>query len=165
MVQVISRRAPNIQDLLFKRKSLALSSDAEIAGTHKCNTSGCQTCLLVSNASVLHHRNNVYKTCGGNCKSWNLIYGFQCKLCSILYVGKTCDSLKDRVNGHRSKFYGVLKKSVTGESVKVVDDEQILGAHLVHDHGLLNRKDFNISYRIFILARVDPLLLRRTEQL
>ena len=123
-------------------------------------------CKLVSNASVLHHRNNVFRTAGGDCDSFNLVYCFKCKICDILYVGKTVDSLRNRMNGHRSKFYDVLRQSATGRvTMGVVDDEQIVGAHLVHDHQLKSQKDFNKSYKVFILAYSDPSSLRRTEQL
>ena len=172
VVQVVSRRAPNLQDILFKRKSFALHSGGDV-GTVKCcpdsdpdSNSGCQTCKLVSNASVLHHRNNIFRTAGGDCDSFNLVYCFKCKICDILYVGKTVDSLRNRMNGHRSKFYDVLRQSATGRvTMGVVDDEQIVGAHLVHDHQLKSQKDFNKSYKVFILAYSDPLSLRRTEQL
>ena len=62
-------------------------------------------------------------------------------------------------------FFDVLKQSVTDSLVAGVDDEQIVGAHLVNDHQLKYRSDFNKSYRIFILALCDPSYLRRTEQL
>ena len=75
------------------------------------------------------------------------------------------DSLRKRVNGHRSKYYDALKQSVTDGFVRGVDDEQIVGAHLVNDHQLKYRSDFNKSYKIFILAQSDPLYLRRTEQI
>ena len=45
------------------------------------------------------------------------------------------------------------------------DDEQIVGAHLVHEHGLKRRTDFNRSYRLFVLALCNPVSLRTTEQL
>ena len=82
-----------------------------------------------------------------------------------MYVGKTTDPLKARVNGHRSRFYGVLRGSVAAKSIRVFDDEQIVGAHLVHDHGLKDRNDFNRNYRLFILAFCNPACLRKTEQL
>ena len=44
------------------------------------------------------------------------------------------------------------------------DDEQILGIHLVVEHGLKNRKDFNKNYRLFILANSNPCSIRRSEQ-
>ena len=84
------------------------------------------------------------------------------KLCNILYVGKTIDPLHERVNGHRSKFYYVVRHS--GIVVEDCGDEQILGAHLVHAHNLKTKNDFNSSYRIFVLAHVNPTSLRKTEQ-
>ena len=164
IVQVVARRAPNLKDILFRRKSFALDPKGK-AGTLACNVTGCQTCDLVSNTAFLHHRNDIVRTSGGNCGSTNLVYGFQCKICSILYVGKTVDTLRHRVNGHRSKFYDVLKRGITNNCVEVFDDEQIVGAHLVRDHGLKRRKDFNQSYQIYILAFCDPTYLRKTEQL
>ena len=44
------------------------------------------------------------------------------------------------------------------------DDEQILGVHLVHNHGLKNQTDFNKSYRLFILSYSNPWSIRRSEQ-
>ena len=162
IIQVVARRAPNLKDLLFKRKALALY-DSERSGTLPCDSSGnCQTCTLTSNTIFLHHNTKIIKTSGGDCKSWNLIYCFQCKLCNILYVGKTTDPLHKRVNGHRHKFYDVLRHGMTPNDF--YDDEQIVGAHLVHQHGLKNKKDFNCSYRLFILAFSNPVSIRKTEQ-
>ena len=91
-----------------------------------------------------------------------MIYCFQCKICDILYVGNTVDPLHERVNGHRSKFYGVAKNRVG--AVDFSDDEQILGIHLVHHHGLKKKDDFNENYRLFILAYSNPRSIRKSEQ-
>ena len=114
IIQVVSRRAPNLKDLLFRRKALALDPE-EQSGIVKCNGANCQTCRLVDNTIALSCGNEIICTANGNCKSWNVIYCFQCKLCNIKYVGKTVTSLNDRVNGHRSKFYKVLNQSATNE--------------------------------------------------
>ena len=163
IVQVVPRRGKNLKDLLFRRKSIALTP--EFSGTYSCEATGCQTCGLVSNTDSLHHRNADFVTAGGCCKSCNVIYCFQCKLCEILYVGKTSDPLHVRVNGHRSKFYEVLGKSDTTSDIwKGIDDEQIVGAHLALEHNLRNKKDFNKNYRLFIMAHTSPSTLRKTEQ-
>ena len=161
IIQVVPRRAPNLKDLLFKRKAIALGQTSE-EGTVPCKVKSCQTCSLVGNSAFLHHKGKQYKTVGGNCKSFNVIYCFQCKICEILYVGKTVDALHERVNGHRSKFYRAMEQS-TG-ALDFFDDEQILGVHLVHNHGLKNRTDFNKSYRLFILSYSNPWSIRRSEQ-
>ena len=66
------------------------------------------------------------------------------------------------INGHRHKFYDVLKHNDT-ES-RDYDDDQVLGAHLVH-HGMSDKKDFDRNYRLFVLAQCKPTALRPTEQL
>ena len=164
VIQVVARRAPNLKDMLFRRRSFCVDPKREL-GTMNCGTTSCMCCNLVSKSPYLNHRNNMYKTAGGDCNSFNVVYSFQCKLCSILYVGKTVDTLRSRANGHRSKFYGILKSSPAGKSNQVFDDEQIVGAHLVHDHGLKDKKAFNRSYRLFVLAYCNPVCLRTTEQL
>ena len=161
IIQVVPRRAPNLKDILFKRKSISLYSPCD-AGTVPCNATGCMTCSLVSNTVFLHNKGKKIITSGGDCKSWNLIYCFQCKICNILYVGKTTDPLHTRVNGHRSKFYYVLKHSAN--PADFFDDEQILGAHIVHDHGLLEKTDFDNNYTLYILGYSNPASIRRSEQ-
>ena len=47
---------------------------------------------------------------------------------------------------------------------RVYDDEQILGAHLVNDHGMKRKGDFNTNYSLFILANCNPTSLRTTEK-
>ena len=79
-----------------------------------------------------------------------------------MYVGKTIDPLNERVNGHRSKFYNVLRHGARAEDF--TDDEQILGVHLVHGHGMTNENDFNASYKLFILSYSSPSSIRRSEQ-
>ena len=64
---------------------------------------------------------------------------------------------------HRSHFYDVMKHSNTEE--RIYDDEQILGAHLAHEHSLKGRGDFNCSYKVDIFAHCSPPSLRKTEQL
>ena len=153
----------NLQSLLFKRKTSALVPSGE-CGTFMCHARGCQTCALVSNTGFLHHNCEQIKTTGGNCKSWNVVYCFQCKICNILYVGKTVDPLHTRVNSHRHKFYDVLKHSDVERGEMVFDDEQILGAHLANEHNLRLKTDFNINYKVFIMAHCNPVSLRKTEQ-
>ena len=61
----------------------------------------------------------------------------------------------------RSFNHVVRNRGITAEDC---DDEQIIGAHLVHAHNLKTKNDFNSSYRIFVLAHVNPTSLRKTEQ-
>ena len=93
----------------------------------------------------------------GNCKSTNIIYCAVCKYCDKLYVGKTTNALHIRFNGHRSKFYDVIRtysdyvKSNPHFLVNFEDvsDEQILGIHIFFEHEKIKRTDFDIIYTVY----------------
>ena len=69
----------------------------------------------------------------------------------LCYVGITVTSLHKRLNEHRASFSSLIKKcengGVGGEGTLQnpidldieLDDEQILGAHLIFDHGLFKK--------------------------
>ena len=172
-LQVVTRRAPNLKDTLFKRKKLALGSESRT--TDPCTKPGekkkgrpCQTCHLVSGNSMVSNNGHSVRTQGGNCKTRNIVYGATCKLCTVnnVYVGKTVTSLSQRVNGHRSKYYEILEASSKGnvESHRDFDDENVLGAHLFSVHNLRERSDFNESFHFDILCSTSPDNIRKSEQ-
>ena len=103
--QVVTRRAPNLKDTLFKRRAIALGSDS--SETKPCTEPGvvrrgpkCQTCLLISRTSTVTNNGVTVSTRGGDCKSRNLIYAATCKLCTTnnVYVGKTVTTLGQRAS-------------------------------------------------------------------
>ena len=169
VVKVVPRRAPNLKDLLFKRKALAL--DTARSGTVPCTDPSvvkrgakCQCCKLVSQSDTVTSNGIVVKTAGGNCKSCNLIYGATCLLCSAnnMYAGKTVQTLNERVNAHRSAFYKILSANSL-DNVEI-DDTNILGYHIFNCHGKLDRKDFNSCYKFDIIAYATPSNIRVLEQ-
>ena len=175
-LQVVTRRAPNLKDTLFKRKKLALGSQS--TSTEPCTKPGekrkgrpCQTCDLVSKNSSVTNNSITVKTQGGNCKTRNIVYSATCKLCTSnnVYVGKTVSCLSQRVNGHRSKFYEILRslendRSLSFQSPDSFDDENILGAHLFSVHNLKEKKEFNRCFCFDILCCTSPENLRKSEQ-
>ena len=74
------------------------------------------------------------------------------------------DPLHERMNGHRHKYYDVLRQSDTVRAGREYDDEQILGAHLANEHNFRQRTDFNKNYKVYIMAHCSPISLRPTEQ-
>ena len=97
------------------------------------------------------------KPAAGTCSSYNVIYGFVCKQCSMCYVGRTTRPLKERVTEHRGKFYELL----ANPSIRCQDDFDFsdcysLGAHLIDNHGILNREQFDENYEVFILCNSSP---------
>ena len=111
----------------------------------------------------------------GSCKTRNIIYMARCILCprarNSIYVGRTSNELRSRINGHRSMFYGLLRvasgdgvAAATGVESIVVDDKNCLGAHLIQAHGARQNCDFDQSYKFIILKNVDPLHIISFEQ-
>ena len=46
-----------------------------------------------------NYRINSYENL--NCKSSNIIYGIECDLCGLIYIGETMGQLNKRICGHR----------------------------------------------------------------
>ena len=106
----------------------------------------------------------------GTCSSYNLIYIFICKLCrhKNCYVGRTVRLLHERVAEHRANFYKLLNDPTLKFSEEYLGEENdtySLGGHLVDEHGLSNRTDFDLSYTVFILKNSSPKSLEVNEHL
>ena len=173
VIKTVARRAPNIKDLLFQRKQIALKPKSDIMVPcssifPKRRGPKCQCCPMLSTDSQVTTNGVTVKCSGGTCKSSNIIYCAECILCKRFnyYVGKTVTNLHERINSHRGCFTAILKKikNTTGSNQnepiylleEEADDEQILGAHLVLEHGIFDKAAFNTSYKINILSHVTP---------
>ena len=84
---------------------------------------------------------------------------FICTLCDKPYVDRTVNPLNIRTNQHRSAFYRVLSAHKNGKLVKSdleldneSDDIYSLGMHIVIDHKLSEKGDFDKFYRVLILS-------------
>ena len=169
-VKIVARRAPSLKDTLFKRRALALGCG--FAPTVPCTPPDatrrgprCQTCALTSGVDWLKSNDRRVRTKGGNCKTRNIIYAAQCLICSSrnTYVGKSVTSLSMRVNGHRSSFYKILRNP-SHLDPNGIDDTNVLGAHLIFEHGASQQSEFNSSFKFSIISSVDPPNLRKFEQ-
>jgi len=75
----------------------------------KCNSKKCKTCkiLITDKEFTSNLINKTYSTRSFDdltCKSSNVVYGLECSLCGMLYVGETKGQLNKRMNGHRSEI-------------------------------------------------------------
>ena len=73
----------------------------------KCTAKKCKTCdilitdpMFTSNLTNKSYHTRSYDDL--NCKSTNIVYGLECNLCGLIYVGETKGELKKRIYGHRS---------------------------------------------------------------
>ena len=178
LLKVVAKRAPNLKDTLFKRKSIALSSSDSATipctpvGAKRKRGAPCQCCQCVSNSSTVSNNGVTISTVGGTCKTNNIIYAATCTLCNAnnVYIGKTVSQLRERVNGHRSSFYDTSRKFLANDNFvnflgKLdIEDVNILGVHLVVTHRKYHEKDFNSSYIFDVVSTCVPSNLRFTEQ-
>ena len=72
----------------------------------QCRSKNCKTCktLITDNSFSSNFTKRSFTThCFDNlsCKSTNLVYGIECGLCGLIYIGETKDQLRSRMNGHR----------------------------------------------------------------
>ena len=65
------------------------------------------------------------------------------------------------MNGHREKFYAVLDGCELDEST----DDYSLGLHLVHEHGVVDKTDFDKLLRVRIVENCSPSSLEKKEHL
>ena len=85
------------------------SNPSEDCFISKCHTKNCKTCniLITDNTFTSNLTKKTYRTRSFDdlsCKSSNIIYGLECSLCGLLYVGETKGQLNKRMNGHRSQI-------------------------------------------------------------
>ena len=106
---------------------------------NKCSQKNCKLCsiLITETEFKSNLTNKTYKTQSFenlNCKSSNIIYGIECNLCGLIYVGETMDALNKRINGHRYEInHG--------------------GKQLLYQH--FNQKDHSIlSMRVRIIEKI-----------
>ena len=88
----------------------------------------------------------------------------QCKICGDGYVGKTVETLRERMKGHRKAFYATLRNIHKINKIEA-DDDNIVGLHLVQKHHKTKREDFSESYEVTILSKdITPCRIRIVEQ-
>ena len=164
IVGVVTRRAPNLRDLLFSQRSLCLNS-SQGSVTTRCTALGshkvgrpCEACDCMSNEELVVFNGITYNCAGGDCSSFNINYSAQCVQCSKLYIGKTVQAFRTRISQHRG-FITTLDSSNPSE----LTDENTLAAHAL-EHEIRTKTDFNRLYKFSVLRYVEKEHLTKSEQ-
>ena len=112
----------------------------------------CMTCSIISGKTSVWNNEFVFQTQGGTCKTCNIKYSATCQLYrkNNVYAGKTIATLSQWVNGHRSKYYGILDSYAKNNQISPfaiapgdADYENVLGEHLFTVHQKQDKVDFN----------------------
>ena len=96
------RQPPNLKLLLT---SASLPNKHFITGIFPCKSSKCHLCPNINTDPTIAGPNRVTIKISGNfsCNSSNIIYAISCILCpKATYIGETSNSIRQRMNGHRS---------------------------------------------------------------
>ena len=146
------------------------AEDSSITKTEPCNHRNCKCCRMIGKDDCYTINGLKIRPAPGTCSSYNLIYIFICKLCrqKNCYVGRTVRPLHERVAEHRANFYKLLNDPTlkfSDEYLGEENDTYSLGGHLVDEHGLSNKTDFDLSYSVFILKNSSPKSLEVNEHL
>ena len=155
--QTINKTASSLRNMLEKTKNISLGPQK--GKTEKCNRRRCKSCALMSEKNFITCKNTKrkYFSSFGSCLSKNTIYNAECKHCGKMYVGKSTQSLCDRISGHRSLFYDCISKNGNINNKRSTnEDEYILGMHLYKNHGLSLKEAFNQSYVFTVLQVCSP---------
>lgn len=158
----IKRTGSSLRNKLVRPRQFA--TDSTITTTIPCGKRNCKCCKMVTDKDELLINGNKVKPAAGTCSSYNVIYGIVCKQCSKCYVGRTTRTLKERVTDHRGKFYELLTDpSIRCQENFDYSDCYSLGAHIIDNHGVLNRDEFDVNYEVLILCNSSPVNLEVTE--
>ncbi|XP_060137722.1 uncharacterized protein LOC132593050 isoform X4 [Zootoca vivipara] len=110
------RQPPNLNQLLTHNNTTTrLNMDT---GTRACNEPRCQLCCHIHPDNIITGPNNIQHTISGlfNCSSSNIVYAIKCQQCpSAIYIGQTGQTLRQRINGHKSDIRNHKTEKPVGE--------------------------------------------------
>ena len=104
-----------------------------------CRKSRCQVCKVMCSTETFTSRatKNEYRiNFSFKCDMSNVAYLLECNFCGLQHVGSTCTPFRVRFNNYKSyyrrfngrlqgyprlKFPGILRESVTGGSLKILE--------------------------------------------
>ena len=89
----------------YEKPPCAMFESLPVTTVKPCHSKKCLTCksIVISSTYPSTVYNKLYPVLrNSNCQSSNLVYLITCSLCSKQYVGETGNTLRDRLNNHRS---------------------------------------------------------------
>ena len=156
---VAPRKRTSIGNQVIQNRKLCAKEEPVVrTKNQRCHTQGCLSCQLMCDYGEVFIINGQILTVPSkfNCKTKNVVYCAQCKICSELnlpskedtYFGQTAQECHNRFNGHRPCFN------------EEDHEHSALSTHSKLCHNLsTNLNDF----RVMIVSQVSPMNLDREE--
>ncbi|XP_074793114.1 uncharacterized protein LOC141976198 [Natator depressus] len=133
-LQLILKDDPSLSQILGDRPVLAYGQPPKLKqiltsnhtphnkntnpGTYPCNKARCRLCPHIYSGDTIIWPNHISHTIRGSftCTSTNVIYAIMCQQCpSAMYIGQTGQSLRKRINGHKSNVRNYNVQNPVGE--------------------------------------------------
>ena len=159
MFKFVKRTGANLKNKLVKVKNLALGN--KYGCSKPCRKRNCKCCKVISDRESYTVNGKLVKCAPGSCSSYNVIYLVVCKLCNKCYVGRSVRHLNIRIGEHRRAYYELL----VGEEPDPDDDDYAMGIHLMQDHGLCDKIDFENSFNVALIDLCSPKNIEKKEHL
>ena len=144
------KKNPSIGSRFVQNKQLSVE-EIQLPN-QKCNATNCNQCPLVNTSkTIMVNNKRVHTSKTLNCKSRNVIYLWQCKLCRRhnSYFGRTIQKSHKRTNTHRGCFSDPSKW-----------EDSALSVHARKVHGnVFDLKNFKIT----LVKKCSPQRIRREE--
>ena len=143
------KKQGSIGNMMVQNKRLSIKENI-MTNDQKCNAPGCKQCPLVNEERrfVINGTPLVIPRYF-NCKSKNIVYLWNCKLCDENYFGRTIQACHNRTSGHRSCFNSADKLEKSALSMHASD---------------CHPDNFSLeTFSISVVKKVSPQQLRREE--
>ena len=140
---------PSIGNSVIRNKGLSM--EERQLPNQKCGASTCQQCPVVNTNTHIKVNNMRLKPAQTlNCKSRNVVYLWQCKICTDenSYFGRTIQKSHERTNTHRRCF----------SEDKWEDSALSMHAHTKHEE-IFSLQNFEIT----LVKKCSPQTIRREE--
>ncbi|KAK3087212.1 hypothetical protein FSP39_003163 [Pinctada imbricata] len=109
-MKVLSRQQETMMIVMVRTRMVKMVKMKALSRQHKTIVmKNCKTCNIpitdTSFSSNLTKQTfNTHSFENLNCMTSNVVYGIECSLCGLIYVGETKGQLRKRMSGHRSKI-------------------------------------------------------------
>ena len=131
-------------------------------GSSRCGRPRCKTCCHIKTGNSFTSAitgEKLYAKVTADCKTSNIVYLIECRICRKQYVGETENPLHIRMNGHRSDYHRKLPDKPVAEHFSgpghTFDDLTVMVIEAMYSANS-DRRKYRESYWIYTLRLLAP---------
>ncbi|XP_078071455.1 uncharacterized protein LOC144495260 [Mustelus asterias] len=93
----------NLKQTIVRSKLPSLQENSDHGTTQPCHSNLCKTCRIIDTDAIISRENTIYQVHGTySCNSANVVYRCRKGCPEAWYIGETMQTLRQRMNEHRS---------------------------------------------------------------